>query len=545
MYHLFLAYLSKHKTVFKLGVVVFLVNCALCVAFRLYTPQNQIASQLLNGNDAKGYYAYLPWLVHQYDINFENGYSYPINQQRVLKYPYGTALCQLPFYIISQPFVSHSLNLEQLSRKEMAVICLSSSLYLALALMLLFKLLSLFFDDAKLKLLTVCIVYIATNLLYYTVIENVMSHVYSFFSITGFLYSIFSFYYHKQNKHLYWGLFFLFLIIALRPSNGIVALLILFFTAYQLKNFKIVVFAVITIIGSYCIQVLLWKWQCGQWIFSSYKGEGFNWMQPQLIAVLFGFRKGLFIYTPILILAVVGLIVMYKKHKQLIVISTTVSLVFLYLIASWWHWPFGDSFGHRAFIDVYAFAGIGIAGLFSTLTSRIVKMSTLVFTLFCFVLNGIQTWQVRQGILALDYMNAKKYAYQFLYLDDASRNLLGGENAIFPYHKKYTMQQDSLPLMDMDFKEFSAPINFTTTSLNTGTYLEVEFTKLELEAFESKQARVYVELVDSTKKSLTFSSFLLNETPHDYETINTKKYNYQIIMPQLLKHQQLQVFINN
>lgn len=545
MYRFFLTYISNNKTLVYLGSIVFSVNIILCLFIRLSTASNEIAPQLLNGNDAKGYYAYLPWLVHQKNINEENGYSYAINEQRILKYPYGTALCQLPFYAVSIPFVSHTLDLEHLSRKENLVIGLASSVYIALALMLLFKLLSLFFEDTKSKLLAIAIIYAATNVLYYSVIENGMSHIYSFFSITGFLYTLFSFYKYQRKKHVYWMMFFLFLIVAIRPFNAIVALIVLFFITYQLKQFKLLIYAFITIVSSYLVQILLWKWQCGQWILSSYQGEGFNWLKPHIIDVLFSFRKGLLIYTPVLVLVIIGFAKAFRTHKLLMVISITTCLFFIFLIACWWHWPFGDSFGHRAFIDIYAFAGIGIASFITYTTSKIMKGVGLFYAIACFVLNIIQTWQVKQGIITVDYMNANKYAYQFLYVDDASRNLLGGMNDIFPYASKYSMQRDSINLIDMDFKEFSEPITFSSAQKNTGTYLEIEFDKIELEPFESMKARVYAQIIDSNKTVKTFTAFLLNEIPDDYKTINTKNFKYQIIMPELKEHQQLQVFINN
>ena len=44
------------------------------------------------------------------------------------------------------------------------------------------------------------------------------------------------------------------------------------------------------------------------------------------------------------------------------------SMLFLvantYLIASWWDWQFGGSYGHRGFVDGFPIFAIGLAGFF-------------------------------------------------------------------------------------------------------------------------------------------------------------------------------------
>jgi hypothetical protein len=40
------------------------------------------------------------------------------------------------------------------------------------------------------------------------------------------------------------------------------------------------------------------------------------------------------------------------------------------LIASWWDWQFGGSYGHRGFVDVLPVFGLGLAGLFGWSADR-------------------------------------------------------------------------------------------------------------------------------------------------------------------------------
>lgn len=54
-------------------------------------------------------------------------------------------------------------------------------------------------------------------------------------------------------------------------------------------------------------QFLYWKHVTGQFIFFSYKNtEGFDFMKPHILNVLFSFKKSLFVYTPVLIFVVAG-----------------------------------------------------------------------------------------------------------------------------------------------------------------------------------------------------------------------------------------------
>jgi len=43
--------------------------------------------------------------------------------------------------------------------------------------------------------------------------------------------------------------------------------------------------------------------------------------------------------------------------------------VHTYVIASWWDWQFGASYGHRGFVDVYPVLALGLASAFARAAS--------------------------------------------------------------------------------------------------------------------------------------------------------------------------------
>jgi hypothetical protein len=100
------------------------------------------------------------------------------------------------------------------------------------------------------------------------------------------------------------------------------------------------------------IQMLYWKLVTGSWLVFAYQGEYFNFSQPEFLNVLFSFRKGLFLWTPILLISIPGIYFMFRnddeKFKYLVPL---ILLLQLYIVASWWAWSFGFSFGHRGFTE--------------------------------------------------------------------------------------------------------------------------------------------------------------------------------------------------
>jgi hypothetical protein len=55
---------------------------------------------------------------------------------------------------------------------------------------------------------------------------------------------------------------------------------------------------------------------------------------------------------------------------MLLLPALVVFAVDTYLIASWWDWQFGDSYGHRAFTDVLSLAAVFMASFFEWAARR-------------------------------------------------------------------------------------------------------------------------------------------------------------------------------
>jgi hypothetical protein len=93
--------------------------------------------------------------------------------------------------------------------------------------------------------------------------------------------------------------------------------------------------------------------------------HSWNWTSPVLWKVLFSSDHGLFSWTPILLLAALGLIPFFRREKELAIVFLSCFLVFYYAIASYPDWDGISSFGNRFFISLTPIFVVGLAAFFA------------------------------------------------------------------------------------------------------------------------------------------------------------------------------------
>jgi hypothetical protein len=118
-------------------------------------------------------------------------------------------------------------------------------------------------------------------------------------------------------------------------------------------------------------QLAIYKAATGHVIVNAYGSLGFAFASsPHLMGVLFGVTKGLFFWSPALLLAVAGVGVARDWAGKLILPTVLVLGTDTYLIASWWDWQFGGSYGHRGFTDSLSLAAVFLAAFFDWASRR-------------------------------------------------------------------------------------------------------------------------------------------------------------------------------
>jgi hypothetical protein len=88
-----------------------------------------------------------------------------------------------------------------------------------------------------------------------------------------------------------------------------------------------------------------------------------NWTSPWLLRVCFSSDHGLFSWTPIMIVAVAGLLFLWRYDREVATYSLVVFAATLYVIGSYLDWDGLSSFGNRFFISLTPIFVLGLAAI--------------------------------------------------------------------------------------------------------------------------------------------------------------------------------------
>ena len=112
-------------------------------------------------------------------------------------------------------------------------------------------------------------------------------------------------------------------------------------------------------------QLVAWQSIYGQPILMP-QGEGFmRWTSPAVGLVLFSLKRGLFTWTPAVLLAVIGWRALVRRDRELGWSAVGIGLVALYINAAVSDWWAGEAFGARRFISYTPFLTLGLGGMFA------------------------------------------------------------------------------------------------------------------------------------------------------------------------------------
>jgi hypothetical protein len=137
------------------------------------------------------------------------------------------------------------------------------------------------------------------------------------------------------------------------------------------------------------LQAIVWHQMFGHWIASAYPSyERFFWEEPLVAKSLFSRRAGLFVWSPILVLACVGVLIRLsappdeaRKRGTSVLVCYLISFAVLcYLNSAWWCWYFGDSFGGRPYIEILSLFMLGLTFLADWLLNRPASLRRMGFT---------------------------------------------------------------------------------------------------------------------------------------------------------------------
>lgn len=494
-------------------------------------------------SDGYGYYDYFPMLFGEKPISEQeaNGiYLLKTTDGKVVnKYFVGTALLQSPFVLtvaIAKSFAAKPIDFH--SEIFQKTISIAALFYLLFGLIALSKLLRLYNIDKHLIEFSLFAVFFGTNLLYYSVMDPSMSHVYSFAMISGFLLSAKKLSIDFTPKNLILTTLFIALVVLIRPVNILIILFFPFITGSLSKffelitsKFKLLYYSILSVFIFFIIlslQLFIWKAQTGDFIVWSYANEGFYFYNPAICDFLFSFRKGLFVYTPFVLVSLIIFLVSKRKNPEQLILSLGFLTILVYVLSSWWNWYYGDSFGSRVFIDFLPVITILLAIGLSNSKIIFQRISVILISIF-FILNLAQTYQYYHNIMSHFDMNGEKYRYILGKFGQEYENSLGGNDDIVSYHKEPLVEfvNYDINFEENNYKYFNCSlqnIDYKTVRFNKDEY-GLSFIFLADSFFKYRES--YLELQNST----TLKIGNLDNTFWTITYLDSAKniYNYQKI----------------
>jgi len=439
----------------KISVIILLAILLSNVSLRIiYTPNNPISW------DTFGYYLYLPTTFIYDDLGLEKkdviediitkykstSTFYQVSKSKngswVMKYSMGMAIFYSPAF-----FAGHAAaNLfdyptDGFSKPYQLALIVNGILFFFLGLFFLRKLLLQFFSDVNTGIVLL-LIFFGTNYLWYSTFSAEMPHNYIFTAYAFILWQTIMWHKsHKRSNIILLAIAIGFTTLA-RPTEIIALIIPLLWGVYDKKSLikriklfhyyksQLILFGIIiAVIGSF--QIVYWRIYSGDFIYYSYvnPGEGFEFLWPYTLKVLFSFRKGWLIYTPILAFALIGFISLYKKNKGVFYPVFIFFIINLYIVSSWSCWWYAQSFGQRALVQSYAVLAIPFGYFITDILkkSKRIKAIITVLLLFFVLLNIFQSWQYTKGIFSGDRMTPQYYFKSFgttKHIHDADKYLL-------------------------------------------------------------------------------------------------------------------------
>jgi len=421
--------------------------------------------------DVFGYYLYLPakfiydditlekkneWLdplVTKYKTTegFYQAYKGP-KDTYVMKYTMGLSYVYAPFFFIAN-IAAPLLGYEQdgFSPPYQWMLLVGSLLFSLTGIWFLFKILTRYFSDS-IVLITISFIVFGSNYFVMTAYDGLMPHnfVFTFYAIM--LYYTIKWYENQKIKYAIIIGACLGISVLIRPTSAFVAIIPALWGVGNLEEFKIrwnlllKNFAHLVVLGGAAFLVLLpqfiyWHSVTGEFLFYSYPDEKINLFTPHLVNVFFSYKKGWLLYTPLMIVAIIGFVQLYKKYRSLFFPIFIFFLFNAYPISCWDCWWYGGSFAQRPFVESYVFMAFPLAIIIKNISEKKYSFSVPSFLigLFLIYLNLFQTQQALNGVIDTSQTTKEYYWKVFL------KNSVSDDDKRWLEPRQYPDGKDVLP----------------------------------------------------------------------------------------------------
>jgi len=430
-------------------ISLFSMGLVMAVLLRMFVAVDSWTNLRVTKYDVFGYYLYLPatFIYHdvsglgfvtpildQYDLTNRGNPAHPLGnyevsrartnpESYVIKYTMGLSILYAPFFGAAHLYTKYlsSYPADGYSLPYQLAAYLAGLVYALLGLVLLRRLLLLYFSDALTAVLLV-VVYCTTNYLCYAVFKSLYSHNFLFVLHTATLLLTHYWLQRPRLRYILGLALTIGLAVLIRPTEVIIMLVPLLLgvaswaglqARIQLlwaKRLQVVCFG----LGVFLVmvpQLLYWHHTSGRWTYDSYPGESFDFLHPKLYSGLLSFDNGWLTYTPVMVLALVGLFILWRQRRDWFWLVSLYLGLHVYIAYSWWCWWYMDSFGSRTMVQTYPLLSLPLGFCLQALFQRgvAVRMLTASLLVLLTALNGFQLWQRQEGIFMPEHMTRRYY----------------------------------------------------------------------------------------------------------------------------------------
>jgi len=565
--------LNSTKKINLTIIIIGLISIAFISKFWKDDIETNISYNHFLNSDGGGYYNYLPSIFIRQDFGNDTsgkGSTFITKSGHTInKYYVGTALLDIPFFALGCLDTKlHKQEINGYNYYLQRTAALGSLFYFLLGCWFALHWLVLKFKDTNKAILFLLITILSTSIFYYYTYEPFYSHCYSFCFISIFMYSIHQYFNELKFKYLFLSSIAFGFVIIIRPTNALLILLIPFLAgsfeklkagAEEAFNHKTNLFlALIVGLLITSIQPFINYWQCGNFFEWAYKREGFIFSNPQIFKVLFSFECGIFVYTPISILAFIGILKLFFKDKFQAISVSAFLIILMFVLSSWWCYTYGDSIVMRPLTDYTTLGAFFIGSFLEKISTKISKIISYLLVTICVLYNFKIFYQYSHGILHFGMMNYEKYCFTFDKFAPKYYGCLGGNKiqGIFsakepkiiletfnsydqnvPYYlttnavvEPNNMANKCLYFKDNEFNDGFVLENDSTLFNSNGLYAEIELSRKEVKQNSASDALLVMHLTYPNSKKYFYYTFKINELEQNNYNV-WRRWHYTVDIP--------------
>jgi hypothetical protein len=361
--------------------------------------------------DGVAYYAYLPAVVVYGSLDMHMVFSHVIaanvpvysgtvstvlpNGMTADFKPVGSAVLALPFYLVMRLLMLGGGLVTGKAGPDPTVglpyqlsFTMASLFYLVVALALIYMFIRRRWGSSP-AMYAIAAVLFATPLAAYSFFDPSYSHTFSVFTITAFALLVYQT--SERRSLLVWALLGVMaaLIVLVHYQEGLFILLMPAEGIWLISRRRWVLrellgYLVSSATFGICLlpQMVVNRVIFDRWLPTGAPDISFNFGHPHLIDMLFSTHHGWIAWSPIVVIAFLGLPLAVRMLGWLVVALIAIGLLDVYLNASLSDWYGGSAFGARRLTDQTLLLAIGFAALFDWLAKRRVAVAAPVLTAF-------------------------------------------------------------------------------------------------------------------------------------------------------------------